>query len=276
MNLKDLQRNWNGFGKLSPFKAILASCDGDIAEFFATGEKEMALVMEYIESLGINVPRRKSLDFGCGVGRLTQPLANYFDEVYGVDIAPSILELANRFNHHEDKCKYYLNETDDLKLFPDNTFDFIYSNYVLQHMEPRYSKKYIKEFLRILVPHGLLIFQQPSEQILSSNVTSKSSKRLIKAVTRKTLSLLGIKKKRPEGPKMEMYVIKREDILNLLKENGAKIIDITQNKMGQTKVWLSVRYCVTKIGASLGKGSIRFGSQRSNLGVETKVEAVAT
>lgn len=276
MNLKDLQRNWNGFGKLSPFKAILASCDGDIAEFFATGEKEIALVMEYIESLGINVPRRKSLDFGCGVGRLTQPLANYFDEVYGVDIAPSMLELAKRFNQYGSKCKYYLNETDDLKLFPDNTFDFIYSNYTLQHMEPRYSKKYIKEFLRILVPHGLLIFQQPSEQILSSNVTRKSLKRLIKALTRKTLSLLGIKKKRPERPKMEMYVIKREDILNLLKKNGAKIIDITQNKMGQTKVWLSARYCVTKINTSFGKGSIRFGSRRSNLDAETKVEAVAT
>jgi len=75
---------------------------------------------------------------------------------------------------------------------------------------------------------------------------------------------------------MEMYVIKREDILNLLKENGAKIIDITQNKMGQTKVWLSVRYCVIKINTSIEKGSIIFGSKRPNLGVETEVEAVAT
>jgi len=56
---------------------------------------------------------------------------------------------------HGDKCKYFLNETDDLILFADNSFDFIYSNLVTSAHEARYSKRYIREFLRVLAPRGL-------------------------------------------------------------------------------------------------------------------------
>jgi SAM-dependent methyltransferase len=42
-------------------------------------------------------------------------------------------------------------------------FDLIYSNIVLQHMEARYSKRYLEEFIRTLRVGGLAIFQIPSE-----------------------------------------------------------------------------------------------------------------
>jgi SAM-dependent methyltransferase len=48
-------------------------------------------------------------------------------------------------------------------LFHDDFFDFIYTNIVLQHMRPEYSKAYLKEFLRVLSPGGLLVFQLPTE-----------------------------------------------------------------------------------------------------------------
>jgi len=67
-------------------------------EFFESGLKEINAVMRYVESLGIDVSRRRALDFGCGVGRLTQAIANYFEEVYGVDIALSMIEQATKCN----------------------------------------------------------------------------------------------------------------------------------------------------------------------------------
>ncbi len=168
MNLKNLQKNWNEFGKTDPLWAILTGSDKKgkkwkTEEFFKTGVREVDSVMKYAESLSISISHRRALDFGCGVGRLTQALTNYFDEVYGVDIAPSMIKLANKYNKYEKRCHYFLNEVNDLKLFEDNSFDFIYSNIVLQHMEPEYSKNYIKEFLRILTPEGIAIFQIPSE-----------------------------------------------------------------------------------------------------------------
>ena len=50
----------------------------DEGEFFETGVKQIAGVMETIQSLGIDVARGRALDFGCGVGRLTQALCDAF------------------------------------------------------------------------------------------------------------------------------------------------------------------------------------------------------
>ena len=44
------------------------------------------------------------LDIGCGVGRLTQALSSRFDECWGVDIAPSMIESANKLNRCPDRC----------------------------------------------------------------------------------------------------------------------------------------------------------------------------
>ena len=125
--------------------------------------------MNYIDSLEITLSGNKALDFGCGVGRLTQALCLYFDQCYGVDIAPSMIELAEKYNRYTRKCRYYINSAQDLSLFENNSFNFIYSNIVLQHMEPKYSKNFIKEFIRVLAGDGLLIFQIPSERIPIQN-----------------------------------------------------------------------------------------------------------
>lgn len=168
MNLKELKNNWDEFGKQDPLWAILTeptkkNNNWKPNEFFKTGEEEIKSILNYTESLDISFSRKRAFDFGCGVGRLTQALCLYFEECYGVDIAPSMIETANKYNCYGNKCNYYVNDSDNLRLFEDNYFDFIYSKIVLQHIKPEYSRNYIKEFLRILAPGGLLVFQAPSE-----------------------------------------------------------------------------------------------------------------
>ena len=167
MDIKKLKKNWHAFGKTDPLWAILNVPDKkgnkwNQEEFFKSGVSEIDTVMQYIDSLSFSMPRGRALDFGCGVGRLTQALTRHFARVDGIDIAPSMIALARQYNQHGDTCTYHLNEATDLKLFADNRFDFIYSNITLQHMEPRYSKQYIKDFIRLLTPQGLLVFQLPS------------------------------------------------------------------------------------------------------------------
>jgi ubiquinone/menaquinone biosynthesis C-methylase UbiE len=170
MNLKELQRHWDEFGKTDPLWAIVSRPETkngkwNTHEFFQTGEEEIARVMKQVDALGLLRARRKALDFGCGVGRLTQALCGHFDQAVGVDIAPSMIKLAEQFNRYGERCQYYLNEADDLSLFEDSSFDFVYSVIVLQHMQPEYSKKYLQEFLRILAPGGMLVFQLPSQPV---------------------------------------------------------------------------------------------------------------
>ena len=167
-DFEELQKNWDELGKRDALWAILSHPEKgngkwNVSEFFESGEREIADVLEYISSLDVPLSRGRALDFGCGVGRLTQALCQHFDECHGVDIAPSMIQIAEEYNSFGNRCLYHVNASGDLRLFRDKTFDFIYSNIVLQHMKPKYSKRYMREFLRVLAPDGVLVFHIPSE-----------------------------------------------------------------------------------------------------------------
>ncbi|RUR83321.1 methyltransferase domain-containing protein [Chlorogloeopsis fritschii PCC 9212] len=177
MEINELQKHWNEFGKQDPLWSILSDPakkgnKWELEEFFKSGEEEIEGVLKYLKQLGVSYSRKRALDFGCGVGRLTQALCRYFDECVGVDIAPSMIALANKYNRYQQKCKYYVNDSDNLRTYDDNYFDFIYSRIVLQHIMPEYSMNYLKEFVRILAPNGLLVFQIPSELAPIENLES--------------------------------------------------------------------------------------------------------
>lgn len=167
MEFDALRRTWDRFGEIDPLGAILTEAERTgrwTAEpFFATGREEIAEVLAILERAGVTLARRRALDFGCGVGRLTQALGEVFEECHGVDVAASMIRHAERFNRLGARVRYHLNERSDLRLFADGGFDFVYSNLVLQHMRPEYAHGYLREFVRILVPKGVLVFQLPAE-----------------------------------------------------------------------------------------------------------------
>jgi SAM-dependent methyltransferase len=177
MRFGSLKRHWERFGRTDPLWAVLTDPSKrrqgwDVDEFFETGRAEIDAVLARVAGLGLTVTRRRALDFGCGVGRLTQALARHFDRADGVDVSPSMLELARRYNRYPDRCVYHENGRPNLALFEDGAFSFAYSVLVLQHMEPRYSTGYIGELLRVLSPGGVLVFQVPSRSM--SQVPSRS------------------------------------------------------------------------------------------------------
>jgi SAM-dependent methyltransferase len=168
MDLQELQSHWNEFGLRDPLWAVVTSPEfrgglWDETEFFRRGEREIADLFADLSALGISPRRWLALDFGCGVGRLTQPLCRRFLRVHGVDIAPSMLAVARRFNRHPLRCRYLLNVSDDLRALPSARYDFVVSIIVLQHMRPFYAARYLHELVRVLAWDGVLIFQLPSE-----------------------------------------------------------------------------------------------------------------
>lgn len=167
MEFEGLAEIWNELGEKDPLWAILSHPemeDGRWAheQFFRSGQLEIEALMEEITFLDFPLVRGRVLDFGCGVGRLSQALCSYFDEVHGVDVAASMVAMANQLNRLPDKVSYHVNERADLGRFADQTFDCLYSRLVLQHMAPEYAKQYIAEFMRILKVGGLAIFQIPT------------------------------------------------------------------------------------------------------------------
>ena len=161
---------WEKQAKSDPLWAILSDPakkgrKWNPKDFFETGQREISILMFRLKSLKIDVSRTKALDFGCGIGRLTQALAGHFERVTGVDVSETMIRLANRFNRFPDRVAYVANQSEHLRILEDADFDFVYSNIVLQHLQPALTLGYLEEFRRILRPGGLLIFQLPSHRL---------------------------------------------------------------------------------------------------------------
>jgi len=164
--LETLQKTWDRIAEEDAFWAILSDPrrkgnKWEPTEFYETGRQEVKTVLDYLQSLGVRPDfDGAALDFGCGAGRLTQALAVRFRRAVGVDISAKMVALAEKHNRFPDSCRYIANGGDTLPL-ADGTLSFVYSSIALQHIEPRVVEKYISEFLRILEPGGVLVFQIP-------------------------------------------------------------------------------------------------------------------
>jgi SAM-dependent methyltransferase len=186
VTLNDLRDSWNELAAKDAFQAVLtrsaaATPRWDPDAFFRTGVDEVEFILHRVGALGATAGSARALDFGCGLGRVTQALCRHFAHVDGVDIAAAMVERARSFNRFAERCTYHLNEKDDLRLFADATFDFVYSNITLQHIEPQYSRRYIEEFFRVLKPNGITVFQLPSDPVPDVRPSSRSSRPLPRA-----------------------------------------------------------------------------------------------
>ena len=165
--LQRQKRDWEDLASVDPLWAILSVPERrgrrwTLQEFFETGESDVLRVVRVARDLGRPRGWNRALDFGSGVGRVTRPLANYFDEVAGVDISEHMIEQARRLNADAPSCTFLVNVDSDLGLFASRSFDLVYSRLVLQHLQSAATvRRYLTEFLRVVRPDGLVVFQLP-------------------------------------------------------------------------------------------------------------------
>ena len=274
--LEELRDNWEGYAEIDPLWAILTDPDKEngrwnISDFFAAGRGEIKTVLDYVKSLnlGVDTIAGPALDFGCGVGRLTQAMSEYFDPCYGIDISAKMIEQAKTFNKHPEKCNYIVNTSADLSVFDSNYFGFIYTSVVLQHIPYQYTKEYLKEFVRVLKPGGVLVFQLPDYKEEAD--TEKQSLRKMLKIRTRLKHLFRSAESAEDGRRSSVYQLKGYELeMNSIQENlvrdimtqaGAKIIDIkltnstAPNFNGNLQYleeevaadgYVSKQYCVTK------------------------------
>lgn len=211
-DLATIQAGWDKAARQNAMANILTDISRTPKEFFTHGVGEIDTVMERLDGLGLELNYKRALDFGCGVGRLTQALAIHFDRVDGVDISPEMVKLARVLNAHDGCCTYCVNDTSDLALFDDDTFDFVYTMVVLQHMPSLLQKGYVEEFMRVLQPGGVAVFQIPE----------------------------GPDYTHPD-PWLSMWGTTRDEVRAWVSEVGAEVVDVEE---AWTAQWLSCRYTV--------------------------------
>jgi len=248
MNLQSSKKNWDNLAREDALFVILTYKDKrggkwGVQDFFNTGIEEVAEDLAYIKDKGILLRPGKALDFGCGVGRLTQALAHHFDEVTGVDVSSVMIDLANTYNQHGNKCIYHASTSNTLGEFSDSYFDFVFSKITLQHIKPMYSTQYIRALSRLVAPGGILYFQltsAPSEQYIRKSTRLAIKKMLPERVN----ELLRDMKHRRTGY-VDVFGVPREEVEHILIQSNMIIRDIRPDKSAGDN-WHSFVYCAQK------------------------------
>ncbi len=99
----------------------------------------------------------KALEIGCGPGRIMRPLSTDFAEIHGIDVSDEMISLAREKLRGIPNAYVYHTSTSDLSSFPGESFDFVYSYAVFQHIPSReVVLGYLADARRVLKPGGIL------------------------------------------------------------------------------------------------------------------------
>jgi SAM-dependent methyltransferase len=139
--LAGLRSVWDQHAKSGPLLAILSVPEKegrkwDLEEFSSDRRARYCARNEgHRRARDCAKPRRRNR-LGCGVGRLTQPLASRFDLAIGIDISPTMIDAAVKLNRFGNKAQYILNTLDNHSAIPDHIAGLVFSHITLQHMTP--------------------------------------------------------------------------------------------------------------------------------------------
>ncbi|MCX6020834.1 MAG: methyltransferase domain-containing protein [Chloroflexi bacterium] len=112
-------------------------------------DRRLNLVRQFVPLEG-----RTMLDLGCGLGMYTRQLRRFSDQVFGIDVeVPRVTEGAREVPGLMEACGERLP-------FKDNTFDVVFSNEVLEHVDD--DAQTVSEVVRVLKPGGHFVFFVPN------------------------------------------------------------------------------------------------------------------
>jgi ubiquinone/menaquinone biosynthesis C-methylase UbiE len=246
--LKEIKRNWDELAEMDPLWAVLSFQEygfgkWDTRQFFRTGDEEISKVMQACLQLGYPKETHNALDFGCGVGRCTRALSKYFKQCHGVDLSEKMISRASELNSSISNCIFHVNHEADLRIFSDDCFDMIYATAVLQHIPNSVLiRNYISEFLRILRPGGILVFQLPHSIPLLYKLGVGS--RIYNILRNLGFNKQFLYEKLRVRP-YRMNFIPENEVVSFLKAIGGKVLEVKNDS--EVGLYPQRTYFVTKL-----------------------------
>jgi SAM-dependent methyltransferase len=132
--------------------------DPDVEWFWARG---VEIVDKVLEATGTTIePGDEIVEIGCGVGRLTRPLAERGASVRALDVSAAMLERARELNPGLENVDWIHGDGETLTSVADASADACFSWVVFQHIpDPEVTLGYVREMGRVLRPGGWSVFQ---------------------------------------------------------------------------------------------------------------------
>lgn len=219
-SLQKLRQGWDEAARADAMFNILTLAEYQNGgwppeEFFAHGRREVEAALQYLKEVECSPLPGFVIDFGCGVGRLTQAFgAAALGPVRGLDVSKEMIVRARQFNRFPESQVEYV-QTDKCPLpVKARSATLVYTNIVLQHMPNPLKRSYICDFMRMLARDGVLMMQIQ------------------------------------DGPDYEhphhwlsMYGMTEEAVRRSVNRNGGRVRAVRAEPMGQ---WVSKTYVVTR------------------------------
>ncbi len=101
----------------------------------------------------------KILDLGCSVGHSTLPYVSVYSraEVWGIDLAASLLKHAIARARLLDKAVHFAQHNAEQTEFPDQSFDLVVSHILLHEIPGPARRRVFAESYRLLKPGGMMM-----------------------------------------------------------------------------------------------------------------------
>ena len=154
-----MRADWNQRAREDAhYYVAFGGLDQSEEEFLATAADVLRSIEGQLKRLPATANRRtyRALEIGCGPGRLVKPLSRHFGEIHGVDVADEMIRLARERLSDIPHAHFHATDGASLPQFADESFDFIYSYAVFQHIPSReVVLEYMREIRRLLKPGGV-------------------------------------------------------------------------------------------------------------------------
>lgn len=224
--LRRPDQNWELLARTEPYYAVLTDdaflgaggSPDAMRQFFSTGAREAAWLLGLAgEVAGQSFRPASALDFGCGVGRLAIPMAGHVTRVVGVDVSPTMIELAKGHRDAAGARNVEFVTLADARRSTEQ-LGFIYSMIVFQHIPPAAGCELIDWLLGKVAEDGVaalhIVVSRPGGFLRRAGRQIRSRlpflHRALQTLRGET-SLL---------PYMEMNVYDLERVLDLYRRHG--------------------------------------------------------
>lgn len=154
-----MREDWNERARKDVhFFVAFGGRDQTEEEFLSTAADVLRSIEGQLKRLPAKANRRawRALEIGCGPGRLMRPLSRHFGEIHGVDVSDEMIRLGRERLRDIPHAHFHTTDGATLPQFADESFEFIYSYAVFQHIPSReVVLEYMREIRRLLKPGGI-------------------------------------------------------------------------------------------------------------------------
>lgn len=155
MDRSTMERDWDARAQHDAMRYIAGKYRGEA--FFEDGTKQAhEFCSSFFRREGFQPQGKRMLDIGCGIGRMERGFSQMFGQVWGLDVSGEMISRARELNQALENVKFVKGNGQDLDVFPDEFFDFVFSYITFQHIpQKRMIFRHFGEIYRVLRPGGL-------------------------------------------------------------------------------------------------------------------------